>query len=85
MKGNKVISASSDSNLIIWNLEIEKRMKVDGTTDEKLKARLVDFKMLMGHLSDIYSFDIYGDYIARYYIYLQVWLNKRWPYESIRV
>ena len=55
MNANKVISASSDSNLIIWNLEIEKRTKADGTKEEKLKARLIDFKVLLGHLSDIYS------------------------------
>lgn len=64
MKGKKVISASSDSNLIIWNLEIEQRIRADGSKDEKLKAKLIDFKILMGHLSDIYSFDICGDYIA---------------------
>jgi WD40 repeat protein len=55
MKENKVISASSDSNLIIWNLNIEQRIKADGSKDEKLKAKLVDFKVLLGHTSDIYS------------------------------
>ena len=55
MKDNKVISASGDSNLIIWNLEIEQRIKADGSRGDRLKARLVDFKILLGHQSDIYS------------------------------
>ncbi len=56
---NRIVSASSDSTLRIWNYEVN---TIPNTT--KLQANLSESIVLRGHHSDVYCVQIKSGYIA---------------------